>query len=53
MLEDGTTLTYDLFKPTFIEPELGMLLIPPFMLFFNIALISKFAKIKIVLKMCY
>lgn len=26
MLEDGTTLTYDLFKPTFNEPELGKLL---------------------------
>lgn len=24
MLDDGTTLTYDLFKPTFIEPELGI-----------------------------
>lgn len=24
ILDDGTTLTYDLFKPTFYEPELGM-----------------------------
>jgi len=23
ILDDGTTLTYDLFKPTFNEPELG------------------------------
>lgn len=27
MLDDGTTLTYDLFKPTFNEPEFGMLMV--------------------------
>lgn len=27
MLDDGTTLTYDLFKPTFNEPEFGMFMI--------------------------